>query len=164
MFKQISNWLEVTPFSQSLQTIEWAIPLIQTVHILALSIVLASVLMIDLRLLNIAWRRQPIVVLAERFLPPAWNGVLVLLASGALLIIAEPGRTLMNPVFYFKMITLVCVLLITLFFRSRLRRNAAAWDQLPPNPGARVFAVASILMWVAITFAGRFIAYTDSLT
>jgi hypothetical protein len=163
MLSELSNWLESTSFSQLVQTTAWAIPLIQTIHILALSVVLASVFMIDLRLLNFAWRSQPIVVLSERFLPPVWNGVIVLLMTGVVLIIAEPGRTLLNPVFYFKMCTLICVLLVTLYFRSSLRRNAAAWDRLPPKPGARVLAVASLLMWVAITFAGRLIAYSDSL-
>jgi hypothetical protein len=126
-------------------------------------VVLASVLMIDLRLLNLAWRSQPILVLSERFLPPVWFGVLVLLGTGAVLIIAEPGRTLLNPVFYFKMITLACVLLLTLYFRSSLRRNAAGWDQLPPRPGARLLAIVSLLMWISITFAGRMIAYVESL-
>jgi len=60
MVQAFCDWLSNTPISLKIQTIVWIIPAVQTVHILSVSIVMASMAMLDLRLIGITGKRQPI--------------------------------------------------------------------------------------------------------
>jgi hypothetical protein len=154
------QWLAATALSQSIQSVEWVIPAVQTVHILAVAAVMASVLMIDLRLLGVGAREWTIASAAKRFLPYVWWPLPVLLATGLTLIVAEPARALQNPVFLLKMGLLIAAISITLACQIPLQRDAAFWDR---NTGRRraagLMAIASLPLWIGIVFAGRWIAY-----
>lgn len=152
-----SNWLAETPFSLAIQTTTWAIPAIQTVHIVALAALLACALTVTLRLAGKGFTSEPLAQIARRFIKAIWVLLLVLLVTGLLLITAEPGRTITNPVFYAKMIMLVVVALIT-WWLSRVARQAAP----RPSPAAVAAGVVAMLLWSGIIIAGRFIAYVES--
>jgi hypothetical protein len=156
-------WLDQTPLSQTIQTIGWIVPTVQTVHILAIAAVMASVLMIDLRLLGILGREQPVARVSGRFRPVIWWTLPILLASGMLMIIGEPVRSLENPIFQLKMGLLIAAIVATLSYQIPLGRDPAFWDITGSRRGAaRVIAVLSLLLWVSIVFAGRWIAYFDN--
>ncbi len=153
---QLSDWLSSTALSQTIQTTSWAIPGIQTVHILALALVSAAALLLALRVAGRGLIAEPLPQLATRFTRLIWLLLLVLLASGSLLILAEPGRTITNPVFYAKMIMLAAVCLLTLWLSAGAKRAGRG--------SALLIAVAmlTLLLWIGIIFAGRFIAYYES--
>jgi hypothetical protein len=156
------TWLAATPVSQAIQTAEWIVPAVQTVHILAVAAVITSVLMIDLRLLGIGAREGTIASTAKRFLPFIWFALPVLLATGVTLIIAEPSRALKNPVFLAKMTLLIAAVAITVACQIPLQRDAAYWDQSAGRRrAAQLIAFASLPLWIAIIFAGRWIAYVQ---
>jgi hypothetical protein len=157
------TWLAATPLSQTIQSVEWVIPAVQTVHILAVAAVITSALMIDLRLLGIGWQRQTLAMTARRFLPFIWWALPILAASGAVLIVAEPARALQNPVFFLKMGLLLLAAGVTLACQIPLRIDAAFWELSERRRQlARLIAVASLPLWVAIIFAGRWIAYVQA--
>ena len=92
-------WLEHTPLSETIQSVNWIVPAVQTVHILAIAVVASSALMIDLRLIGVFSADRPMKDIAARFLPFVWWPLLLLLATGALMITGEPARSLKNPAF-----------------------------------------------------------------
>jgi hypothetical protein len=147
--------IAATPLSQLLQNVRWLIPLIQSTHILALSLVFVSAVVVDLRLLGVAGRNQALPALTARFLPWVGWGVLVLLATGLLLMIAEPSRALLNPLFQMKMAALVVVGLMTWAIAAR----APALDAARSGGAAKSIALGSLLLWLAIIGLGRWIAY-----
>src|SRR5689334_10460260 len=102
MLNDFCAWLDQTAASQIIQTQAWIVPAVQSIHILAFALVLASALMINLRLIGIFGRDQSLERIAARFLPFIWWPMLVLLASGAIMIVGEPARALKNPVFQVK--------------------------------------------------------------
>ncbi len=156
------TWLEATALSRTIQTVEWIIPAVQTVHILAVASVVTSVLMLDLRLIGWGARDLSMAAVARRFLPFVWWSLPVLLASGATLIVGEPARALENPVFWLKMGLLAAATGITLASQLPLRRHAAFWESSAGRRrAARLLAAASLAAWVAIVFAGRWIAYVQ---
>jgi hypothetical protein len=156
------TWLASTALSQRLQTTEWIIPATQCVHIVAVAAVVTSALMLDLRLLGMRWQNQSVAAVTHRFVPVIWWSLPVLLTSGAILIIAEPARALLNPVFVLKMILLVAAILITLGCQLPLRKDSGYWESSPPRRlWARIIAAASMPFWVSIVFAGRWIAYVQ---
>jgi len=151
-----------TSLSQAIQTIEWIIPATQTVHIIAVAAVVSSALMVDLRLFGIRWQNQSVAAVTQRFFPVLWWSLPVLLATGALLIIAEPARALQNPVFFLKMGLLVVAVCITLACQVPMRRDATFWEvSQGRRRGAQLIAAISLPFWVGIVFAGRWIAYVQ---
>jgi hypothetical protein len=157
------TWLSLTRLSETIQSTEWLIPALQTVHLLAIGIVIACALMVNLRLMGVGATQQTIAAVAGRFLPYLWASLPVLLVTGGALIVAEPARALENPVFALKMACLLAAAALTLGGQIALGRNAVAWE----HPGARrslakLAAMASLLLWVAIIFAGRWIAYVQT--
>lgn len=153
---QFSDSLSSTAFSQAIQTTSWAIPGIQTIHIIALALLASGALLLALRVAGYGLVAEPLAQLAARFTRLIWLMLLVLVVSGALLITAEPGRTITNPVFYAKMIMLAVVIGLTLWLSAASRRSE--------KPSALLISVAglSVLLWIGIIFAGRLIAYYES--
>jgi hypothetical protein len=157
------NWLAATSVSQTIQTVEWIIPTVQTLHILAVSVVVTSAVMIDLRLLGVGGRRQPLIGITERFMPFIWWPLPILALTGAILIVAEPARALENPIFILKMALLVLAAALTLACQIPLRKNRAFWDlSSGRRRAAKLVALTSIPLWVGIIFAGRWIAYIQA--
>jgi hypothetical protein len=155
--------LSETALSQAIQTTEWVIPAVQTVHIIAVATVITSILMVDLRLMGVAGRNQPIAAIANRYLPPVWYALPVLLATGATLIIAEPSRSLQNWVFILKMCLLLLAAGVTLACQLPLRRDAGYWDESASRRRqVRLMGFLSLPIWIAVLFAGRWIAYVQS--
>jgi len=154
---EICHWIDQTALSQSIQAAGWVVPAVQTIHILAIAVVASSALMIDLRLIGVFWANRPIKQVTARFLPLIWWPLLVLLATGVIMIIAEPARSLKNPAFQLKMGLLVAALIVTFLFQLIRRRDAAFGAR--PRAAATTLAIASMLLWCSVIFAGRWIAY-----
>ena len=153
-------WIEQTPLSQTMQTTAWIVPAVQTVHILAVAAVMSSILMLDLRLLGIVGRDQPLARVSARFRPVIWWTLPILLATGMLMIIGEPVRSLENWIFQLKMMLLVAAIIVTLSYQAPLNKDAAFWDASRGRRGAlKIIAILSLLLWTGIVCAGRWIAY-----
>lgn len=156
----ICVWIEQTSLSQAIQATSWIVPAVQTVHILAIAVVASSVLVINLRLIGVFGADQPLKDVASRFLPLVWWPLLILLATGAIMIVGEPPRSLKNPAFQLKMTLLVAALIVTGLLQFLLRRDPALGEAASGRRGAAVtIAILSMLLWSGIIFAGRWIAY-----
>jgi hypothetical protein len=152
------QWLSNTTLSMAIQNAFWIVPTVQTVHILAIAVVMSSIMMLNLRLLGLAGRSQPFDDVANRFLPWVWCAVAVLLASGSVLIVAEPGRELLSVVFWLKMSLLATVLLVTAAVQLA-HAHSGFWER--QRVLATLTAVVSIALWVGVLAAGRWIAYVE---
>jgi hypothetical protein len=154
----ICEWIEQTRLSQAIQVTDWVVPAVQTVHILAIAVVAGSALMIDIRLIGVMGADQPMKSVSARFLPFIWWPLLILLATGAIMIIGEPARSLKNPAFQLKMMLLIAAIVVTGLFQFLQRRNPA-FGTGTRRGAAVTTAVLSMLLWTGIIFAGRWIAY-----
>jgi hypothetical protein len=162
--RTFGEWLATTSMSLTIQNVTWIIPLVQTIHILCVAAVFSSVLMVDLRLLGLVQRAQPLFTVTHRFLAWVWVFLLVLLVTGSILIIGEPERSLLNPAFGLKMAMLLTVILITLLIARPLRTNERFWEaSLGRLAAGKAIALVSLALWSGIIFAGRWIAYVTSL-
>lgn len=160
---EFSLWLSGTNFSLWLQTHFWVIPAVQSIHILSIAALFGSAVMLDMRIFGMAGGSRSIAQLSRRYVPWIWWAFLILLITGALLTIAEPIRELINPIFWIKMGLLPVAVVLNLVFFSAVRRRGATWDTNAASHGAiRAAAVGLILLWVAIMFCGRWIAYAPT--
>lgn len=138
----LCTWLAATRLSGVLRSAEWIVPAVQTVHILAMGLLLTAALLIVLR------RPEPTGPAASAASPSSplhrvmgWL-LPVLALTGGVLICAEPARALQNPIFYLKMSLLLLAVLLA------LGRAAPHWR------GALALA-----LWAMVVCAGRWIAY-----
>jgi hypothetical protein len=151
--RALSDWLTSTALSQLLQTTQGAIAGIQIIHIVCLATLYALALNLSLRVAGRGLLAEPLSSLAGRFVPVMWSCLALLLLTGALLITAEPHRTITNPAFYTKMALLAVAVALTFGLAALARR--------PEKPTPLRIAVAALYMltWTGIIIAGRYIAY-----
>ncbi|HTB68005.1 MAG TPA: hypothetical protein VK727_17420 [Steroidobacteraceae bacterium] len=145
-----------TALSQFIQKTHGMIAGIQMVHIICLACVFALGLALALSLAGRGFDSESLDSLSRRFVPAIWIFVSVLLVTGALLIIAEPVRSLPKAVFYIKMALIVLAISMTSAIAKRARRAQRAGA---PAPVSRAVAVVYMLIWCCIIVAGRMIAY-----
>jgi hypothetical protein len=153
-------WVATTRPSLWMQDFPGLVMYLQTIHILAIAMVLSAALMISLRMLRVT-HMQSLAQTASRFMPWLWVGMAILAVTGLLQILAEPKRTLnYNLAFLLKMGMLIVAVGLTSAFQLSLQTNAARWeDDSRAKNMTQLFAVFMLLLWFAIAFAGRWIAY-----
>lgn len=157
---QFTEWLSQTSFSLAIQTHEWVVPTIQSIHIVAIGVVLGSVFMIDLRVLGWAGRDQSLMETTDRFGPWLSGALCVMLATGILMVVGEPARELLAFSFWLKMFLVAAGTLIAAVFQIAVRRNEARWESsIAKRRSTKSLAIFTLLIWVAIVILGRLIAY-----
>jgi hypothetical protein len=158
-----AHWIESTALSGWLRNQAWIVPTSQSIHILCVSVVLGCAVMISLRLLGLSASGRSVSQLVDTLVPWMYRALAVLLLTGLVQTVTEPVRQFVTPVFWSKMLMILCVLALTVCFARAVRRNAGKWDALARPPSARWFALISLSLWIGIIFCGRFIGYTWEL-
>jgi uncharacterized membrane protein len=154
------EWLASTRWSIALHESLYMYPLVESTHVLALTLFVGLAVMLDLRLLGLTLKNVPVSEMLDRVLPWTKVGFVIMIATGALLFYAIPVRNYQNIFFRVKVIMLLLAGLNVWIFHWRVERRVADWDLDPvPPKAARVAAVISIALWAAIIVAGRMIAY-----
>ena len=158
---QFALWLASTPPSVFIQEHNaWAIPAIQSVHIVGIALVMGSVLMIDLRLLGLAWTDQTLRQTTSRFGPWLTGSLWLLLVTGLLMVVGEPVRELVTFSFWLKMALVAIGTVVAAAFQRALRRDERRWEDAASRGGSiRTLAVVTFLVWIGVIFLGRLIAY-----
>ena len=159
--KPFAEWLSTTAPSVFLQEHNtWAIPVIQSIHIVGIALVMGSVLMIDLRILGWAGTDQTLQQTSRRFGPWLTASLWLMLVTGILMVIGEPVRELVTFSFWFKMALVAIGTIIAALFRMNLRQQERQGDATRPHRAStRGLAIASLLIWFGVILLGRFIAY-----
>ena len=156
----LAVWLATTPPSAMINQSSWMTSTIQSIHIMAIAATFGAALMINLRILRLAGRTHTMAEIERRYEPWVWWGLLVLLVTGILLVIAEPARELLNPCFWTKLILIAAVAGVNVAFQKSVRRDVDLWNDVDSGPVAiRVGAAVMIGVWCVIMILGRWIAY-----
>jgi hypothetical protein len=159
-FANFLQWLHDTQLSTTMRESIWAEPLVETIHVLTLTLFLGFAVLLDLRLLGVCLRRRKASEVLQQLNPFLFVGFAIMIASGLLLFTGDPPAFWGTMFFKVKMIFLVLAGLNVLIFNATIGRKVAEWDMaLKTPPAAKVAAIVSIVLWVAIIAAGRAIAY-----
>jgi putative copper export protein len=154
------DWLSQTPLSLAIQTREWIIPTIQSVHIVAIAVVMGSVFMIELRLWGWAGRDQTVSETTARFGPWLVGALAVLLVTGAVMVIGEPERELLAMSFWLKMSLVAIGTIVAIAFQRAVERRDRAWEPaMVDRRRIKAAAVVVLLIWLGVIVLGRLIAY-----
>jgi hypothetical protein len=156
-----ATWLYATAPSVFIRSHEsWMLPTIQSVHIVAIATAVGSAFMMAMRVVGWLGADQTVLETQRRYGPWLAGALWVLLLSGSLLVLAEPPREFDAISFWLKMILVALVVVLTVAFGRSVRRHDARWEgAVLARSGLRWAALATFLIWIAIIFLGRFIAY-----
>jgi hypothetical protein len=138
----------------------WIFDITETVHTLGIILVAGTIMLVDLRLLGMGLRREPVSHVVSRIVPWTLAGFCLMFLTGGWLFSAEASKLYHSPAFRIKMMLLSLAGLNALIFHLTVYRRAAEWDDVPVAPmRARVAGLLSLVLWIGIIAAGRSIAY-----
>jgi len=151
------QWVSETPLSQAISQSPWEFAVIESVHLLALAVIGGAVLMLDLRLLGLGLRDQPIARVARDAQPWLVASLIVMLVTGVLLFSSEPIKCYYSTPFWVKMSSL----LLAMIFAFTVRRRVALADEGRVRPvWLKVVAVVSLVLWFGVGASGRWIGFS----
>jgi hypothetical protein len=157
---QFCQWLDQTSVGTAIRQSLWLFPAIETIHLLGMAALMGTITVLDLRLLGWAARQQPVHKLAARTIPLAWLGFAVQVVTGTLLFSSEAVKIYGNPAFRLKMLLLLLAGAQAFVFQVFVSGRLLAWDNRPSMPFlAKAVGLTSLLLWVGIVTAGRFIGF-----
>lgn len=133
-------------------------PVIQAVHILGIAVVMATFVVPHLKVLGVAAFGQSYREMIVRLSPWGWWTLGVMFLSGAVFVVARPFRYVHNPIVAIKFSCLALAVTLSLTTRSRGARAAPDFRN-----AHKALAALSIVAWVGVILAGRWIAYVDYL-
>jgi hypothetical protein len=130
----------------------WLFPVIQSVHIIGLTMLVGTICLLDVRLLGLGMRRHAVRDMASGLAPWTSAGLLTVLVTGPLLFGSDLERYLNNPAFVVKM----GLLAMALAGHFTLHRGAVIG-----SGRQKLAAVLSLILWSGVVLAGRAIADFD---
>jgi hypothetical protein len=145
------QWLGQTSLGVFLQQSTWAFAVVEIVHLIALAGLGGAILLVDLKLLGIGFRSQPATRLARELSPVLWASLILIVASGLLLLVAEPLKCYYNPAFRLKMLFLFAA--VSFYFTLHRRVLDARAGASKPA------AVLSLVLWLGVGLSGRAIGF-----
>lgn len=155
-----AQWLENTAGSTALRESLFMYPLVESTHVVTLTLFLGLTFMMDLRLLGLTMQGASASSVVRRLRPWMLLGFTVMMITGVLLFYAIPVRTYHSVWFRGKMVMLALAGLNVWMFHSRVWQRVADWDlfHVPPR-SARLAGAFSLVLWAGIVISGRLIAY-----
>jgi hypothetical protein len=161
------NWTSVIDSIQASGLAEWmrtsvkAMPIVESIHVLAAASVFGTILIVDLRLLGFPDTRRAFTRVCDELLRLTWVAFALAVVTGALMFAANASTYFGNTQFRLKMLALLGAGLNMAIFQRITFRTVGAWDTGAPTPLAgRVAGAASILIWVAVIFFARWVGFT----
>lgn len=158
-FVAVLTWLQQTGWATGLKQSALLFPLVEGSHILSLSLSVCMIMVLDLRILRVAFRSQPAALVMDQLMQWALPGFCITLFTGALLFSTEAVKAYGNNFFRAKLILLALAGINALYFRFRYQPKMAEWDLTTTPAGARAIAALSLIFWIGVIACGRTMAY-----
>ena len=154
------QWLQHTRFATAIAESDWLFPLIEGSHILALPLSVGMIVMVDLRLLGLAFCSEPAGKIVHSFLRWSKIGFTVMFLTGGLLLITQASKAYGNAFFRAKLTFLVLLGINALVYQKLFFPKMAEWDLAHGAPaGAKFCAAFSLVLWIGVIVCGRTMAY-----
>ena len=146
----LSSWIRDSPSI-------FAFWFILSFHAIGMGLLVGASVIIDLRILGVA-RGLPLAPLKGLY-SIIWIGFGIQVVSGVLLLIAYPTKALTNPDFYLKLILIGLAIAVVRMLKNRVFNDSSLSEHAMMMKG-RSLAVWSLVLWIGVVTAGRFLAYT----
>ena len=151
------QWCEATAFGTAIRESTWAFAAIESVHLLALSVIGGAVLVVDLRLLGWGLRHQRLRDLAREAQPWFNRSLIIMLITGVGLFFSEPTKCYYSTPFWIKMTSLFLGTTFTYTVKRRvIFADEGRWSPLI----CALVAIVSLSLWFGVGASGRWIGFS----
>jgi hypothetical protein len=155
------QWLQSTSVATAIRENELLFPWIESIHVIAIVLVVGTISIVDLRLMGLASRERPVNQLTHDLLPFTWGAFIVAAIAGALLFSSKADAYAHNFFFQGKMVLLALAGINMCIFHLVIGRDRGRWRTAAQTPMlARIAGTASLALWIAIVAFGRWIGFT----
>ena len=151
MIESVFIWLGKTPPGLFLAQSTAAFAATESVHIVALALVGGAILVADLSVLGVLLKTTSALVVMRQLRVLYAAALVVVAASGVLLVAAGPYKYFTNPLFPLKLSLLLAALILQWTLARRLRQRGKI------DRKARVLAATSLVLWSGVVIAGRWL-------
>ncbi|MBV8536496.1 MAG: hypothetical protein JO128_12940 [Alphaproteobacteria bacterium] len=163
-FAALLRWIAATDLSLFIKQSDWAFPAIESVHVLALTLMVGTIAIVDLRLLGFASVARRYTILSGAVLPWTWGAFVVAVIAGTLMFISNPVAYAANADFRVKFAVMIAAGCNVVIFHLVTGRDAARWDGATRTPlAAKLAGTISLLCWIAVVAFGRRIGFSMAL-
>lgn len=158
---KLMEWLQASSLAVFIHKTAWAFTTIELVHVFAISLVIGTIAIVDLRLLGLASTKRPFTELARGLLPWTWAAFVLAMMAGSLLFISQATEYFVNTTFWMKMSIMLLAGINMLIFELITVRGVQKWDleSTPPLP-ARLAGGISLACWALVVIFGRWTGFT----
>ena len=154
------HWLENTAFAVSLKESAYLFPIVEGTHLLGMSVSVGLILLLDLRLLRVAFPTEPVSRIMRQVGPWMVAGFGLVFATGLALFAANASSAYVNWFFRLKLALVVLAGLNAAWYQYAYFPRMAQWDTAATVPlGPRIVAGVSIVCWALVIAFGRTMAY-----
>lgn len=157
----ILQQLSSTPFAVAISHGATLFPWLECIHVLAITLVVGTIAIVDLRLLGYPAHRRSAGRLIVELLPYTWVAFGIAVITGALMFASNAISYAHNVQFQLKLALILLAGINMAAFHSSAYRKIVEWDELhPPPPAARLAGAASLFLWTGVIFLGRWVGFT----
>src|ERR1700704_861372 len=150
------EWLQATSLAVFIHQTKSAFTTIEVIHVIAISLVIGSISVVDLRLLGVASTKRPFTQLARDVLPLTWAAFALAAATGSLLFLSQAAAYFATTTFWIKMSIMALAGINMLVFEFITVGGVREWDLKPtPPPHARLAGGISVTCWLLVFIFGR---------
>jgi general stress protein CsbA len=162
--------MDITPLLQSIEATELAtliregeswFPWLESLHVLAVTLVFGTIAIVDFRLLGWAMLDRSVTRLERSVLPITWGAFALAVLTGALLFASNAITYASNSWFVAKFVFIALAGVNMMLFQWWVLRDVSLWDhaaQLPP--AAQRAGALSLVFWVAVITCGRWVGFS----
>jgi hypothetical protein len=155
-------WLQSTWIATAVAENDILFPWIESVHVLAIVIVVGTISIVDLRLLGIASLDISARRLMRDVIPYTWGAFAIAAITGSLMFSSDATHYAHNRLFQIKLVMLVLAGLNMAVFHLFSERDIERWDApgAKTPAAAKAAAVISLMAWVTVVSLGRGTGFT----
>jgi hypothetical protein len=150
-------WCENSAVGDAIRNSKWLFPFIEAIHLVGLALIGGAVLLVDLRLLGVVLRRQPVAQLAQDAQRWLIISLMIMIPTGALMFTSEAIKCYYHPAFWMKMTSLF----LAIVFTFTVKRWVTMADETRIKPlWSKLVALVSVTLWLLVGIGGRWIGFS----
>lgn len=154
----VLDWMESTWINSLALNYAWTWPIMETIHFVGMSLLIGSIIVMDLRLLGV--QRVIPSMTVHSLLPLAFIGFGLNLLTGIVFMFGDPYRYAVNISFQIKMVLVLLAGLNALLYAIKVAPAlASTGPQSDPPTIAKAVGATSLVLWIGVVCFGRLIPY-----
>jgi hypothetical protein len=153
-------WLHDSGFGTAIRESSVLFPWIESVHVLAFTLVVGSISIVDLRLLGVVSANRSVTSVSGEVLPFTWTSFAFAVLTGSALFTSHAVGYSQNFQFRMKLLLLFLAGVNMLTFHWVMGRGLGRWSEPGETPWqGKVAGGISLTLWIGIVAFGRWIGF-----